>query len=45
MKNIDWKRKLPSRKHTTAVPAFLTIIILATAAAENSGQQWIHSYQ
>ena len=31
MKNIDWKRKLTSRKLWTAVASFVSMMIVATA--------------
>ena len=38
MKNIDWKRKLTSRKLWTAVASFVSMIV-ATGGAENTTTQ------
>lgn len=42
MKNIDWKRKLTSRKLWTAVASFVSMMIVATGGAENTATQ-VHS--
>ena len=39
MKNIDWKRKLTSRKLWTAVASFVSMMIVATGGAENTATQ------
>lgn len=39
MKNIDWKRKLTSRKFWTAVASFVSMMIVATGGAENTATQ------
>lgn len=36
MKNIDWKRKLTSRKLWTAVASFVSMMIVATGGAGRS---------
>ena len=36
MKNINWVRKLTSRKLWTAVASFVSMMILATGGAENT---------
>lgn len=39
MKNIDWVRKLTSRKLWTAVASFVSMMIVATGGAENTATQ------
>ena len=39
MKNINWVRKLTSRKLWTAVASFVSMMILATGGAENTAKQ------
>lgn len=39
MKNINWVRKLTSRKLWTAVASFVSMMILATGGAENTAAQ------
>ena len=39
MKNINWKRKLTSRKLWTAVASFVSMMIVATGGAENTATQ------
>ena len=39
MKNIDWKRKLTSRKLWTAVASFISMMIVATGGTENAATQ------
>ncbi len=39
MKNIDWKRKLTSRKLWTAVASFVSMMIVATGGAESTATQ------
>ena len=39
MKNIDWKRKLTSRKLWTAVASFVSMMIVATGGTENTASQ------
>jgi hypothetical protein len=39
MKNINWKRKLTSRKLWTAVASFVSMMILATGGTENTATQ------
>ena len=39
LKNIDWKRKLTSRKLWTAVASFVSMMIVATGGAENTATQ------
>lgn len=39
MKNIDWKRKLTSRKLWTAVASFVSMMIVATGGTENAATQ------
>ena len=39
MKNINWVRKLTSRKLWTAVASFVSMMILATGGAENTATQ------
>lgn len=39
MKNIDWVRKLTSRKMWTAVASFVSMMILATGGTENTATQ------
>lgn len=39
MKNIDWVRKLTSRKLWTAVASFVSMMIIATGGAENTATQ------
>ena len=36
MKEINWKRKLTSRKLWTAIGSFVSMMILATGGAENT---------
>ena len=39
MKEINWKRKLTSRKFWTAVASFLSMMIVATGGADNTATQ------
>ena len=39
MKEINWKRKLTSRKLWTAVASFVSMMIVATGGAENTATQ------
>ncbi|MGN0338675.1 MAG: hypothetical protein ACI4EE_14370 [Lachnospiraceae bacterium] len=39
MKNIDWVRKLTSRKLWTAVGSFVSMMILATGGTESTATQ------
>jgi hypothetical protein len=39
MKNINWKRKLTSRKLWTAVASFVSMMIVALGGTENSAAQ------
>lgn len=39
MKEINWKRKLTSRKFWTAVASFTSMMILATGGTENTATQ------
>ena len=39
MKNINWTRKLTSRKMWTAVASFVSMMIVATGGAENPATQ------
>ena len=39
MKNINWVRKLTSRKLWTAVASFVSMMILATGGTENEAVQ------
>lgn len=39
MKNIDWVRKLTSRKLWTAVASFVSMMIVAMGGAENTATQ------
>ena len=39
MKNIDWKRKLTSRKWWGAIINFVTMIMIANGATEDSAKQ------
>lgn len=39
MKNIDWVRKLTSRKFWTAVASFVSMMIVAFGGTENSATQ------
>ena len=39
MKNINWKRKLTSRKFWTAVASFVSMMIVATGGTENTATQ------
>ena len=39
MKEINWKRKLTSRKLWTAVASFASMMIVATGGAENTATQ------
>lgn len=39
MKEINWKRKLTSRKFWTAVASFVSMMIVATGGAENTATQ------
>lgn len=39
MKNINWVRKLTSRKLWTAVASFVSMMIVATGGAENTATQ------
>lgn len=39
MKNIDWVRKLTSRKLWTAVASFVSMMIVATGGTENTATQ------
>ena len=39
MKNINWKRKLTSRKLWTAVASFVSMMIVATGGAVNTATQ------
>ncbi len=39
MKNINWMRKLTSRKFWTAVASFTSMMILATGGTENTATQ------
>ena len=39
MKNINWMRKLTSRKIWTAVASFTSMMILATGGTENTATQ------
>lgn len=39
MKNIDWVRKLASRKLWTAVASFVSMMIVATGGTENTATQ------
>lgn len=39
MKNINWVKKLTSRKLWTAVASFVSMMIMATGGAENTATQ------
>ena len=39
MKEINWKRKLTSRKLWTAIASFVSMMIVATGGAENTATQ------
>lgn len=39
MKNINWKRKLTSRKMWAAVATFVAMMIVATGGSENTATQ------
>lgn len=39
MKNINWMRKLTSRKLWTAVASFVSMMIVATGGTENTATQ------
>lgn len=39
MKNINWMKKLTSRKLWTAVASFVSMMIVATGGAENTATQ------
>ena len=39
MKEINWERKLTSRKLWTAVASFVSMMIVATGGAENTATQ------
>ncbi len=39
MKNIDWVKKLTSRKLWTAVASFVSMMIVATGGAESTATQ------
>ena len=39
MKNINWMKKLTSRKLCTAVASFVSMMIVATGGAENTATQ------
>lgn len=39
MKNINWMKKLTSRKLWTAVASFVSMMIMATGGAENTATQ------
>lgn len=39
IKEIDWKRKLTSRKLWTAVASFVSMMIVATGGTENTATQ------
>lgn len=39
MKNINWTRKLTSRKMWTAVASFVSMMIVATGGTENTATQ------
>ena len=39
MKEINWKRKLTSRKFWTAVASFVSMLIVATGGADNTATQ------
>ena len=39
MKEVNWKRKLTSRKLWTAVASFVSMMIVATGGAENTATQ------
>lgn len=39
MKNIDWVRKLTSRKLWTAAASFVSMMIVATGGTENTATQ------
>ena len=39
MKELNWKRKLTSRKLWTAVASFVSMMIVATGGAENTATQ------
>lgn len=39
MKNINWVRKLTSRKLWTAIASFVSMMIVATGGAENTATQ------
>lgn len=39
MKEINWKRKLTSRKFWVSVASFVSMMILATGGTENSATQ------
>lgn len=39
MKEINWKRKLTSRKLWTAAASFVSMMIVATGGAENTATQ------
>lgn len=39
MKNINWMKKLTSRKLWTAVASFISMMIVATGGAENTATQ------
>ena len=39
MKNIDWVRKLTSRKLWTAAASFVSMMIVATGGSESSATQ------
>ena len=39
MKEVNWKRKLTSRKLWTAVASFVSMMVVATGGAENTATQ------
>ena len=39
MKEINWKRKLTSRKFWTSVASFISMMIVATGGADNTATQ------
>lgn len=39
MKNINWMKKLTSRKLWTAVASFVSMMVVATGGAENTATQ------
>lgn len=39
MRNIDWARKLTSRKFWTAVASFVSMMVVALGGTENSATQ------